>query len=64
MELQLEAVTKNYKSKEVLKGMEKSRAKKRIEELVRSVGLWDDLKRKCVTYSGGMQHKLCWKSRI
>ena len=58
MELQLEAVTKNYKSKQVLKGMEKSRAKKRIEELVRSVGLWDDLKRKCAAYSGGMQRRL------
>ena len=41
-----------------LKGMEKNRAKKRIEELARSVGLWDDLKRKCAAYSGGMQRRL------
>lgn len=41
-----------------LKGMDKFRAKKRIEELARSVGLWDDLKRKCATYSGGMQRRL------
>ena len=41
-----------------LKGMEKARAKKRIEGLARSVGLWDDLKRKCTTYSGGMQRRL------
>lgn len=41
-----------------LKGMEKARAKKRIEELARSVGLWDDLKRKCAAYSGGMQRRL------
>ena len=41
-----------------LKGMEKARAKKRIEELARSVGLWDDLKRKCIAYSGGMQRRL------
>ena len=41
-----------------LKGMEQARAKKRIEELARSVGLWDDLKRKCAAYSGGMQRRL------
>ena len=41
-----------------LKGMEKARAKKRIEELACSVGLWDDLKRKCAAYSGGMQRRL------
>lgn len=41
-----------------LKGMEKGRTKKRIEELARSVGLWDDLKRKCAAYSGGMQRRL------
>lgn len=41
-----------------LKGMEKPRAQKRIEELARSVGLWDDLKRKCAAYSGGMQRRL------
>lgn len=41
-----------------LKGMKKDYAKKRIEELALSVGLWDDLKRKCTTYSGGMQRRL------
>ncbi len=41
-----------------LKGMEKARAKQRIEELAHSVGLWDDLKRKCTAYSGGMQRRL------
>ncbi len=41
-----------------LKGMEKARAKKRIEESACSVGLWDDLKRKCAAYSGGMQRRL------
>lgn len=41
-----------------LKGMDKARAKKRIQELSRSVGLWDDLKRKCTAYSGGMQRRL------
>ena len=41
-----------------LKGMEKARAKKRIEELARSVGLWDDLKLKCSAYSGGMKRRL------
>ena len=41
-----------------LKGMEKAHAKKRIEELAHSVGLWDDLKRKCTAYSGGMQRRL------
>ncbi len=41
-----------------LKGMDEFRAKERIEELARSVGLWDDLKRKCAAYSGGMQRRL------
>ena len=41
-----------------LKGMEKARAKRRIEELARSVGLWEDLKRNCTAYSGGMQRRL------
>lgn len=41
-----------------LKGMEKARAKKRIEELAYSVGLGNDLKRKCTAYSGGMQRRL------
>ncbi len=41
-----------------LKGMEKACAKKRIEELAYSVGLWDDLNRKCTAYSGGMQRRL------
>ena len=42
----------------VLKGMEKTYAKKRIEELAYSVGLQEDLKRHCSTYSGGMQRRL------
>lgn len=42
----------------VLKGMEKALAKKRIEELACSVGLQDDLKRRCSAYSGGMQRRL------
>lgn len=41
-----------------LKGMEKARAKERIEGLARSVGLWEDLDRKCTAYSGGMQRRL------
>ncbi len=41
-----------------LKGMEKTHAKKRIEELAYSVGLLDDLNRKCTAYSGGMQRRL------
>lgn len=41
-----------------LKGMEKSYAKKRIEELAYHVGLQNDLKRQCRTYSGGMQRRL------
>lgn len=41
-----------------LKGMEKAYAKKRIEELAYSVGLQDDLKRRCHDYSGGMQRRL------
>lgn len=42
----------------VLKGMEKTYAKERIEELAYSVGLQEDLKRYCSTYSGGMQRRL------
>ena len=42
----------------VLKGMKKAYAKKRIEELAHSVGLQEDLKRRCSTYSGGMQRRL------
>lgn len=41
-----------------LKGMEKAPAKQQIEELAHSVGLRDDLKRKCAAYSGGMQRRL------
>ncbi len=41
-----------------LKGMDKAYAKKRIEELAYSVGLQDDLKRRCHAYSGGMQRRL------
>ena len=41
-----------------LKGMEKSMAKKRIEELAYVVGLQNDLERKCAAYSGGMQRRL------
>lgn len=41
-----------------LKGMEKSMARKRIEELTYVVGLQDDLGRKCAAYSGGMQRRL------
>lgn len=41
-----------------LKGMEKSYAKKRIEELAYRVGLQEDLKRHCSAYSGGMQRRL------
>lgn len=41
-----------------LKGMEKPHAKRRIEELAYHVGLQDDLKRQCRTYSGGMQRRL------
>ncbi len=41
-----------------LKGMEKTHAKKRIEELAHSIGLSDDLNRKCTAYSGGMQRRL------
>ena len=42
----------------VLKGMEKTYAKERIEELAYSVGLQEDLKRYCSAYSGGMQRRL------
>lgn len=41
-----------------LKGMEKSYAKQRIEELAYNVGLQNDLKRQCCAYSGGMQRRL------
>lgn len=41
-----------------LKGMEKSMAGKRIEELAYVVGLQNDLDRKCAAYSGGMQRRL------
>lgn len=41
-----------------LKGMEKAHAKKQIKELAHSVGLSDDLNRKCTAYSGGMQRRL------
>ncbi len=41
-----------------LKWMEKRRAKERIENLARTVGLWNDLCRKCAAYSGGMQRRL------
>ena len=41
-----------------LKGMEKSYAKKRIEELALNVGLQDDMNRRCSAYSGGMQRRL------
>ncbi len=41
-----------------LKGMEKSMAGKRIEELAYVVGLQNDLVRKCAAYSGGMQRRL------
>ncbi len=41
-----------------LKGMEKSMAGKRIEELAYVVGLQNDLARKCAAYSGGMQRRL------
>jgi len=41
-----------------LKGMEKSLAKKRIEELAYNVGLQYDLDRYCSAYSGGMQRRL------
>ncbi len=41
-----------------LKGMEKTHAKKQIEELAHKVGLSDDLNRKCTAYSGGMQRRL------
>ncbi len=41
-----------------LKGMKKSLAEKRIEELAYVVGLQNDLTRKCAAYSGGMQRRL------
>jgi len=41
-----------------LKGLSKNQAKNKIDELVQSVGLQDDLKRKAITYSGGMKRRL------
>ena len=41
-----------------LKGMKKSLAEKRIEDLAYVVGLQNDLTRKCAAYSGGMQRRL------
>lgn len=41
-----------------LKGLESKYAERRIEELAGSVGLLDDLHRKCTTYSGGMKRRL------
>lgn len=41
-----------------LKGMGKLYTKNRIEELAYHVGLQDDLKRQCHTYSGGMKRRL------
>lgn len=42
----------------VLKGMTKSRAKKRSQELIELVGLKDMEKKKIRTYSGGMKQRL------
>lgn len=42
----------------VLKGMTKSRAKKRSQELIELVGLKDMAKKKIRTYSGGMKQRL------
>ena len=41
-----------------LKGLDKRLAKSRAEELMESVGLYDDRKRKLKTYSGGMKQRL------
>jgi ABC-2 type transport system ATP-binding protein len=41
-----------------LKGVPAAEAKKQIEALAYNVGLSDDLHRRCVAYSGGMQRRL------
>lgn len=41
-----------------LKGVSAAKAKEQIEALADNVGLSDDLHRRCVTYSGGMQRRL------
>jgi ABC-2 type transport system ATP-binding protein len=41
-----------------LKGMAQAKAKEQIESLAQNVGLADDLHRRAVTYSGGMQRRL------
>jgi ABC-2 type transport system ATP-binding protein len=41
-----------------LKGMTRKNASVRIEKLASDVGLYSDLHRLCVTYSGGMQRRL------
>jgi ABC-2 type transport system ATP-binding protein len=41
-----------------LKGLDKKHAEKRIEELADSVGLSNDLHRKCAVYSNGMRRRL------
>ncbi|MDR0381616.1 MAG: ATP-binding cassette domain-containing protein [Oscillospiraceae bacterium] len=42
----------------MLKGMPTAKANERIEALAHNVGLSGDLRRRCVTYSGGMQRRL------
>jgi ABC-2 type transport system ATP-binding protein len=41
-----------------LKGIGEDKAKPQIEELVDAVGLAKDIRRRCVTYSGGMKRRL------
>jgi ABC-2 type transport system ATP-binding protein len=41
-----------------LKGISPAKAKNQIETLAQNVGLSDDLRRRAVTYSGGMQRRL------
>ena len=41
-----------------LKGIDATKAKTQIETLAHNVGLSDDLHRRAVTYSGGMQRRL------
>jgi ABC-2 type transport system ATP-binding protein len=41
-----------------LKGVPATKAQGQIETLAHNVGLLDDLNRRCVTYSGGMQRRL------
>jgi ABC-2 type transport system ATP-binding protein len=41
-----------------LKGVPAARAQRQIETLAHNVGLSDDLNRRCVTYSGGMQRRI------